>query len=97
MNFINRFAAFFLFLLLPLVALAQDVADKIDSVATKIPSEGVLIVGAAAILEVILRAIKSEKPLSIMHLVARVIRALSTLFDKIADLMDKVLPQRLKK
>jgi hypothetical protein len=48
-----------------------------------------------AILEFGLRMVKSDKPLSILHLIGGFARKIGELLVKIADFSDKVLPQRL--
>lgn len=50
----------------------------------------------AVVVEFILRMIKSEKPLSILYLIANVTKKSGEILVKIGNLMDKVLPQRLK-
>lgn len=55
----------------------------------------VMISGIAAVLEVVLRLVKSEKPLSILHMLGMGARKIGELLVKIADLSDKILPQRL--
>lgn len=48
------------------------------------------------IVETGLRYIKSEKPLSVVYLVAGAIKKLGVILVKIGEISDKVLPQRLK-
>lgn len=50
----------------------------------------------AVVVEFILRMIKSEKPLSILYLIANVAKKSGEILVKIGNLIDKVLPQRLK-
>jgi len=50
----------------------------------------------AVVVEFILRMIKSEKPLSILYLISSVAKKSGEILVKIGNLMDKVLPQRLK-
>lgn len=47
-------------------------------------------------LEFLLRLVPSAKPLSILHLVGGAVRVVGSIFTKMADLLDKVLPQKLK-
>lgn len=58
-------------------------------------------VGASATIAVVLefafRLIPSEKPLSILHVVGKMSRAVGQILVKIADLSDKILPQHVKK
>jgi len=51
-------------------------------------------VTVAIILEFILRMIPSQKPLSILHVAAKVIRSVSVITEKVADLLDRWLPQK---
>lgn len=51
-----------------------------------------LIVG----LEFAFRMIKSDKPLSIMYLISDGLKKVGELCQKLGQLLDKVLPQRLK-
>lgn len=48
----------------------------------------------ALILEFVLRLIPSQKPLSILHIIARVVRVVSNILEKLADLLDLILPQK---
>lgn len=50
----------------------------------------------AIVLEFAFRLIKTEKPLSILHLVAGVAKKLADGFKLLGDFLDKVLPQKLK-
>lgn len=47
------------------------------------------------VLEFGMRMIPSQKPLSILHGVAAVIRTVGAIAGKVADIMDKVLPQNV--
>lgn len=53
-------------------------------------------VSIALVLEFLFRVIPSEKPLSILHLVAKGCRGVALVLGKVADVLDKVLPQKLK-
>lgn len=53
-----------------------------------------LIIGA--ILDAVFRMMKTEKPLSIAHLAAKVIRQAADIAMGMANFLDKVLPQKLK-
>jgi DNA-binding HxlR family transcriptional regulator len=57
---------------------------------------GPLIATVAVAVEFALRLIKSEKPRSIMYLIADGTKAVGGIISKIGEIMDKVLPQRLK-
>ena len=50
----------------------------------------------AIVLEAILRLVKSEKPLSIAHLIAEGLHKIADISAGLANLLDKVLPQNLK-
>jgi DNA-binding HxlR family transcriptional regulator len=50
----------------------------------------------AVVVEFVLRMIKSEKPLSVLYLAANVIKKSGEILVKIGNLLDKILPQRLK-
>ncbi len=50
---------------------------------------------AAVIVEFVLRLVKSDKPLSILHLVAAGAHVGASVIGAAADLLDKVLPQNL--
>lgn len=79
---------------LPTLGLAADLADKIDGVGALIPSPtSPVVLGLTLLLEVVLRALPTQKPWSILHLVGRVIRSSGALLVKVADLVDKVVPQ----
>ena len=54
------------------------------------------IASVAVAIEFALRLIHSTKPLSILHLVGGGARVVGSLFVKVADLLDKILPQKLK-
>lgn len=95
MNRLFSFLSLFVFsLVMSTLAFAQDAADKINGIADKIPVEGAAIVASALVLEVILRLVKSPKPLSLLLLAAKILHAGSHLLDKGAVLLDKVVPQR---
>lgn len=49
----------------------------------------------AVVVEFSLRLIKSEKPLSILHLIAAGLHQVSKIAELVAQLLDRVLPQRL--
>jgi|LakMenEpi03Aug12_release.lakeMendotaPanAssembly.Ray.scaffolds.fasta_scaffold21525_5 hypothetical protein len=50
----------------------------------------------AIVLEFVWRLVPSEKPKSVLHLISFVAKKLSEILAKIAELSDKVLPQKLK-
>lgn len=55
------------------------------------------LVGIAIVVDLVLRLIKSEKPLSILWLIRNILEQVSVIFGKLAILLDKVLPQNVKK
>lgn len=75
---------------------APDFADKIMGWLSYIPMEGAVISGAAVVIELVLRLFKSEKPLSIIYMVAKVMLAVGSLISRAGEFLDKVLPQRTK-
>lgn len=52
-------------------------------------------VAIALVLEFVLRLIKSEKPLGILRMIAAAGHLLAKVIEAAADLLDKVLPQKL--
>lgn len=70
----------------------QSIADKVIEFLSS--GTGAIVVGA--IVEFALRFSKSAKPLSIMYLVAGMFKMVGSVFVKLGEFLDKVLPQRLK-
>ena len=86
---------------MPVLALAQETAkdpivEKVSQIVDKIPTEGVVIVVLTGVLDFVFRMIKTEKPKSIVYLIADMFKLIGKGLAKIGELMDKVLPQRLK-
>lgn len=50
----------------------------------------------ALVVEFVLRFVKSEKPLSVLYLVASSLKGLGNLFEAAGHFLDKILPQKLK-
>lgn len=50
----------------------------------------------AVVVEFVLRLIPSEKPKSIIYLVAAVVKSAGAVLSKIGEILDKILPQKLK-
>ena len=101
-----RYAALII-LLTPIMVLAQEAAPVsweisipllLSSLADKIGSlgSGAIVSALAVAAEIALRFVKSERPLSIAHGVAKIVRAASDILEKAADMLDKILPQKLK-
>jgi len=67
--------------------------DQINSLIHSASGQAGII---AIVLESALRLVKSEKPLSIAHLVADSLHKIADLCAGLANLLDKVLPQKLK-
>lgn len=67
--------------------------DKIMQIAQSL--QGQVMIGAV-IAEMIFRLIKTDKPLSIAHLVASSLHKVAEVCKMVADFLDKILPQRTK-
>lgn len=59
-------------------------------------SSSAIALGIGAVLEVVLRILPTQKPLSIGYAIADACHALGSLFDALGGAADKVLPNRLK-
>jgi hypothetical protein len=87
-------------LLLPLMAFAEEVGPipVIDQISAFLMSPpGYVGVIAALVIEMLMRVIKTEKPWSIAHLVAKGAHQIAALIKALAVFLDSVLPQNLKK
>jgi len=71
----------------------QAILNQILDVLSKGESQAIVI---AMIFEFGFRFAKTEKPLSIAHLIASTFNSLGSIFSKVGSLLDKVLPQKLK-
>lgn len=70
--------------------------EALNQILNHIPAVDAPILSTiAVILEFAMRLIPSQKPLSIMHLIGRAVRLVGAICMKAADMMDKVLPQKL--
>lgn len=49
----------------------------------------------ALVLEFVFRMIPSEKPLSVLHLAAGIMKKAGAILSKAGDLLDKILPQKI--
>ena len=67
--------------------------DQINSLIHSASGQSAII---AIVLESALRLIKSEKPLSIAHLIAESLHKIADICAGLANLLDKILPQNLK-
>lgn len=50
----------------------------------------------AIVLDFVWRLVPSEKPKSVLHMISYVAKKLSEVLAKVAEFLDKVLPQKLK-
>ena len=80
-------------LLIPSVCFAEGL-PFLDTLIDLVPEGGTALVVVSAVLEILLRLFKSQKPLSILLVIAGVLKQLMMLFEKLAALIDKVIPQR---
>lgn len=89
--------------LMPVMAWAQEVAEpsKFDQILAamekffaSLPQGGTAVVVIGGVVDFMLRMVKTEKPKSIAYAVAKMFHVLGDGFAKVAELMDKVLPQR---
>lgn len=85
--------------LMPVLCFAQEVIQKtglentLDKIANAIPVEGTVVSILAVILELALRLFKTSKPLSILHIISGTLKSVATICSKVADLLDRILPQ----
>lgn len=71
----------------------QSIIDMISHILDSAIGKGAAITLA---LDFILRLFKSQKPLSVAYAIAALARGISGILLKFAELLDKVLPQRVK-
>jgi len=85
-------------ILIASVAVAQEAPALgwVDKVLALIPVDGAVVATIAMVLEFGLRLIKTEKPKSMIYLVADAIKGVALILAKVGLLLDKVLPQRVK-
>lgn len=79
----------------PIAAFAADVGAVLDKLSGLLQPSAASISVLAVVIEAILRMIKSEKPLSLLHVAAMIAHKLGAVLVYFGDLLDKVLPQRL--
>lgn len=72
----------------------MDLLDKILLALGQV--DGAMIMTISVILEVVLRLVKSEKPMSVLLMIAKALEVVGKIASKIAELLNKVIPQRLK-
>jgi hypothetical protein len=70
--------------------------EFLDKVISFVGSIEGMTATVAVILEFVLRLFKSEKPLGILHFAAALVGKFAVLLTKIAQLSDKVLPQKIE-
>jgi hypothetical protein len=57
---------------------------------------GPIFATVAVVLEMFMRLIKTDKPIGFIHMIAGILNKVGSLFSKLAELLDKLLPQKLK-
>lgn len=72
----------------------QAIADQILAFLDGISGPTYVIIGGAV--EFILRLFKSQKPLSILYVIAGGFKMVGNLLAKVGNFLDKVLPQKTK-
>ena len=79
------------------VPMVANAAITLDSVTATIDGIGGGVVAAIALaLEMLFRLIKSKKPLSLMYGLSNIFAKIGSLLKSSGELLDKVLPQRVK-
>jgi len=101
----------FIAVVFPVMVFAQEIAPEVvkpewfealpssmQAIAEKLGAfmDGAIIGGLGVVLEFVLRMIPSKKPLSIAHGIASMIRIAGSILSKVADGLDRVLPQKIK-
>jgi hypothetical protein len=71
----------------------EELFAKVMEVLTSVEGASLTI---AVVLEFIFRLVPSEKPKSIVYLVAEGAKKLGAILTKIGEVLDKVLPQKVK-
>ncbi len=72
----------------------EAVQTAITAISDHIPLTGAVVTMVGGAVEMALRLIKSDKPLSLAYGIASVFHGVGALFEKLGDLLDKILPQR---
>lgn len=71
--------------------------EKLNLFLNSIPhAEEIVVVTVAGVVDLVLRLLKTEKPLSLALVLAKGLRLVAAICEKIAVLLDKILPQRVK-
>ena len=71
--------------------------EQIIQKMTEILTNPVVLTVCVAVMEMLMRVIKTDKPLSIMHVVAKTMHLVGSGVAAVADFMDKILPQNVQK
>lgn len=84
--------------LLPLTAYAEEAVKQgwVDKIMAALASAEGASATIAVVVEFILRVVPSKKPMSIAHAVSAAVRTVARVAEKLADVLDKVLPQKTK-
>ena len=98
----TRLLIIFITLLFSVMALGQTVAPELSWIDKAIQAVASLetagwVTSLTFVLELVFRLIKTEKPKSVLYLVADGCTLIGKLFTKIGITLDKILPQRVQK
>ena len=70
--------------------------EVLNSIMSFLVGHEGMVATLAVVVEFVLRLVPSEKPKSIIYLVAGVIKSVGAILVKIGEMLDRVLPQKLK-
>ena len=70
----------------------MELIQKILEALNSVEAQAAII---AIVLEFALRLFKSQKPLSILHAAAAILKSVGNVLSKAGEVLDKVLPQRV--
>lgn len=73
----------------------MEFLQKLIDMVTNFMTTGVF-AAVAMIVEMLLRVIKTDKPVGILHFVSGLFKKVAELMMALASLLDKILPQRIK-
>jgi hypothetical protein len=75
----------------------EAVLEVVNKLIAAIPEASPMLVASVAFaLDLIMRLIKSQKPIGVLHGLAGALKAVGALLSKSASFLDKVLPQRVE-
>lgn len=101
-NRINNFIIF-IYVMTPAMAFGAEpgaferiVGGAQDWISSNLSSGGIMMLGGAAVLEIVLRRKKTSKALSLIHGVAKGFRMVAGLLEELARVVDELLGQRTK-